>query len=1613
MTTISNTSGSQSPKEDVQALQEALRLGLAAISELWFHTTTDWVTSVHAADIDGDGDYEVLVGSRDGSVRALTRKGQVKWQHEESCGEWVGSVFAINAADALDRVRVITGARDGAVVALNDLGKVLWSYRAGQVIRRIRVLDINRDGRAEVLIASEDCSVHALACDTGELLWKYDSKGWIRSVFAVDIDNDGEAETLAASGDRHLYVLDCRGELKYRLDMGCKIYTLWAADLDNDGEIEILYGSDDKDLCAMKPDGRRLWQVRPENRIHSINVADLNNDGRLEIIAASEDEHIYFLDDQGNMIWKHFLGHRIDSVFGIDLNRDGIWEVVVGAEDNNVHVLRVELPAGLLSKIKDCYQALGRPHPSTLSLTLTERRLLEDLIRTSAEEYSITLNEVEQMLAAHNYYGALSDLLMLDEQRVQILWTYPIEHTRSLALYDTVDPRSSYFAIATHDGDVSVFNADREMLWTYHFDERIRMAQVADVDLDGRIEVVVGLLNGYVYLLDSEGKSIRAQTRQGDWIECMWIMRDTTSPQIVLCSRDNTIRVYDSHFSLLTEPIQTPQSIRAVCTYDLDNDGQQEIIAGALDGTIYVYRLTGEILWTLQVHDRIRAFCVKDVDRDGQVEILVGSEDRNIYVLDRSGQFIRWRYQTFHRVLDVDAIDADHDGQIEIFAGATDGRLYVLSQNGGLLWRFQANDRIRVMRTADINHDGKVEILLGSEDRLYMLQILDRPYLHALIERCWQALLEQSPFEQVIQDLLHQSDAHLRAFALARLATTPDGLARAATTLQNLFSDDSMQVKQVLISLLVPLYRYNPQTARLVIEKLSTDREREIRLSLIHHLPDLCICSPQLVFEYLDRFTHNVNIWIRRSVVRKLDQLAQQFPDQVFPLLLITIFDQYDWIRQESARAFAHYLDIHVKDVLKGVRLLITKELDIDLFRYIIFCATHPLVKSVFHTFLALQELSTGATVLEKLRETVEVLAQTRLLQAGEIMYRLYHELYRLHNLRTIEGIAQYKCTLNETLLNGLPANDSWYFTETLHALHHLETIITRLGIYLRREGLGERISSLLDATTAIDALLEQLSDRDFSWSQHKERIPDYLLLQLLLENWRKIVTTELTRLRGKADLQPGLQTHKVYNEECIGFVLNILNVGRSPADNVRVILHQDASFTLSGPASHSFETISTHEPVQAEFSVQPLAPSLSLHFTLIYDDAEAKERVINYGDRLELIEHKRSFQRLHNPYYTGTPIQDQHMFYGREEELAILQEDFVYSSANTVVVLYGQRRSGKSSLLFTLIQTSLLDPHIPVHIDMQEESINFSINRFLYMFSYRIYRALRKHKLVVNMPQRAEFDEDPAFALDLFLEEVETVLQQRKLVILIDEFEVLEEKVKKGELDADIFAYLRSLMQGHRCMHFLLAGTHTIKQLTAGYWSVFFNIAKHRRLSRLTEDAARQLITRPLEGQLDYDVFAIEKIRQLAGDQPFLIQNICHSLVQHCNVRRKNYVTINDVNIVLEEVMRTGTVYFSWIWDQAEKEERILLSIIAQEGGDEGQNVSLTDIERVYRENALPYRHKNVLQALRNLLDGDFIVEAPPEDRFKIPVGLTRTWLRKEKPLQRVIVEENLLDLS
>jgi hypothetical protein len=165
------------------------------------------------------------------------------------------------------------------------------------------------------------------------------------------------------------------------------------------------------------------------------------------------------------------------------------------------------------------------------------------------------------------------------------------------------------------------------------------------------------------------------------------------------------------------------------------------------------------------------------------------------------------------------------------------------------------------------------------------------------------------------------------------------------------------------------------------------------------------------------------------------------------------------------------------------------------------------------------------------------------------------------------------------------------------------------------------------------------------------------------------------------------------------------------------------------------------------------------------------------------------------------------------------------------------------------------------------------------------------------------------------------------------------------------------------------------------------------------------------VKGYLQYDYFAVEKIRQLTGDQPYLIHIMCDTLIRDRNKKRKNYVNTNDVNLAVEQILDRGDNQFAWIRNELAPfpEARFILSILAQEQSEEEHVFSLGDIKETYIWQGLPFEQERVLQCIHHLVQEEFVEVYEHDTQFRIPVGLVRGWLRKAWPPEKVMRVEKL----
>ncbi|MDZ4785146.1 MAG: AAA family ATPase, partial [bacterium] len=290
------------------------------------------------------------------------------------------------------------------------------------------------------------------------------------------------------------------------------------------------------------------------------------------------------------------------------------------------------------------------------------------------------------------------------------------------------------------------------------------------------------------------------------------------------------------------------------------------------------------------------------------------------------------------------------------------------------------------------------------------------------------------------------------------------------------------------------------------------------------------------------------------------------------------------------------------------------------------------------------------------------------------------------------------------------------------------------------------------------------------------------------------------------------------------------------------------------------------------------------------------------------------------NPYVVGNPITGS-LFVGREDILLRFEELWNTTGQIPSVVLYGHRRMGKTSVLRNLPEKFCQD--LIIDFNMQRVGDVKSSGELLYNLALAIYDALPNAKEYLDEPVESDFlEKNSSTTFDRFLKKVDIFRNNQKIIIAIDEFEIIEELIYEGKLEARLLGFWRSLIQTYSWFVMVFAGLHTLQEKTHDYWNPLFGSVQVIPVSFINPKAAKVLITSPSpEFNLDYDPDAVTLIYKLTYGQPYLIQLICHNLVTYFNrqrfeegIYRQPPLTAQDVEAVINmpEFYRDGNAYFN-----------------------------------------------------------------------------------------------------
>ncbi|MEZ4512518.1 MAG: ATP-binding protein [Chloroflexota bacterium] len=331
-----------------------------------------------------------------------------------------------------------------------------------------------------------------------------------------------------------------------------------------------------------------------------------------------------------------------------------------------------------------------------------------------------------------------------------------------------------------------------------------------------------------------------------------------------------------------------------------------------------------------------------------------------------------------------------------------------------------------------------------------------------------------------------------------------------------------------------------------------------------------------------------------------------------------------------------------------------------------------------------------------------------------------------------------------------------------------------------------------------------------------------------------------------------------------------------------------------------------------------------------------ARWRELVAAGGLQLAAEAELRQELDNPYIIGVPLTEkQELFVGRTD-ISSRIEQLLLDRRRPPLLLYGQRRVGKTSLLNNLGR--LLPRHIvPLFVDLQGPATRAGDAAG---FFYNVARAMRqsaRRQRQLDLPDltRETVAADPFTAFDEWLDGVEGALGSQTGLLLLDEFEVLAEAFANRRLDeAAILGTLRHLIQHRPRFKVLLSGSHTLAAFHR--WSSYLINVQLVHIGLLSEAETAQLVERPVAGfALRYEPAARARVWELTSGHPFLVQLLCAEVVALKNEQppdQRRLATVGDVETAVLPALEHGSFFFADLaQNQVDEAGRLFLRGLAR----------------------------------------------------------------------------------
>jgi len=277
----------------------------------------------------------------------------------------------------------------------------------------------------------------------------------------------------------------------------------------------------------------------------------------------------------------------------------------------------------------------------------------------------------------------------------------------------------------------------------------------------------------------------------------------------------------------------------------------------------------------------------------------------------------------------------------------------------------------------------------------------------------------------------------------------------------------------------------------------------------------------------------------------------------------------------------------------------------------------------------------------------------------------------------------------------------------------------------------------------------------------------------------------------------------------------------------------------------------------------------------------------------------------LENPFNISRPAGG-NMFFGRSEEIKIMQRELCDTAEGRALLLYGPRRSGKSSLCKQFIERYIHAPSWGVLHSLQGAGKQTEAAILMHL-AEKIGEVLQQNFQTTSPGWQDYQDSDPQVRFRRLLQGCIEQAPGSRLILALDEFGGAIEAAEKHILGYRFFTLWKELLISIPQLSLLFAlptsSHHTLKAKSLAH---VFSFAQPMEMTFLDSESAQRLLSDPLRDQhIAIHPNTMARAVMLTGGNPYYLHLIGQQLVFHLNRdTQKQVIGDNELNLVIEKII-------------------------------------------------------------------------------------------------------------